>query len=147
MKGKLHMRKDFELFKALPIDRNLLSLEDGEIEYPHFCYPVNAKPIGFEGAILCCSDFMRLVLACEGANPVEQIIWMDKTKFRQHLQEEHKLITQEKKAVLSVLAEKLELAPMENAFEYVKSLQSKFDDSKIQFSDEYYDSLGIERTC
>ncbi len=54
-------------------------------------------------------------------------------------------MTQEQKEALSVLAEKLELAPMENPFEYVKALQSVFDDSKIQFSDEYYDVLGIER--
>ncbi len=169
------MKNTFEIFKSLPINRALLSLEDGDCsDNSYFCYPVNAKPIGFEGSILYCflpeygevvfaanpescadkyvyplaenfSDFMRLVLACGTANPVEQIVWMNKDKFQQHLQEEQRIMTQEQKAALSVLAEKLELAPMENPFEYVKALQSVFDDSKIQFSDEYYDVLGIER--
>lgn len=78
---------------------------------PVFCYPVNAKPIGFEGCILYCflpeygemvfacnpescvdqnvyplaanfEDFIRLVLACGTANPLEQIVWMDKINLK-----------------------------------------------------------------
>lgn len=169
------MKNTFEIFKSLPIDKGLLSLQDVDhIDNPYFCYPVNATPIGYEGSILYCflpeygemvfaanpescadkyvyplaenfSDFMRLVLACGTANPVEQIVWMNKDNFQQHLQEELVLITQEQKAVLSVLTEKLGITPMENPFDYVKAVQGSFDDSKIRFGDEYYDVLGIER--
>ena len=33
----------------------------------------------------------------------------------------------------------------ENSYEYVKAVQQQFDDSKIKFSNDYYDILGLER--
>ena len=33
---------------------------------------------------------------------------------------------------------------MKNPFEYVKKIQSDFDYSKISFTEEYYDVLGLE---
>ena len=108
------METIYEKYMALPIDKGLLCLENGDITEPYFCYPVNAKPIGFEGCILYCflpeygemvfacnpescadqnvyplaatfEDFIRLILACGTANPVEQIVWMDKNKFEEHI--------------------------------------------------------------
>lgn len=35
--------------------------------------------------------------------------------------------------------------PMKSPFDYVKSLQAEFDYGKIEFGDEYYDVLGIEK--
>ena len=49
-----------------------------------------------------------IILTCGTTNSIEQIVWMNKQQFEQHLQE-------------------------------------NFNDSKIQYSDEYYDVLGIER--
>ena len=43
------METIYEKYMALPIDKGLLCLEYGDIADPYFCYPVNAKPIGFEG--------------------------------------------------------------------------------------------------
>lgn len=34
---------------------------------------------------------------------------------------------------------------MENPYEYVKEVQALHDDNKIIFSNEYYDTLGLER--
>ena len=34
---------------------------------------------------------------------------------------------------------------MEKTYGYVKAVQKDFDMSKIEYSDEYYDVLGIER--
>lgn len=39
---------------ALPIDKGLLCLEQENPSGPYFCYPANAQPIGFEGAIMDC---------------------------------------------------------------------------------------------
>ena len=39
---------------ALPIDKGLLCPEQENPSGPYFCYPANAQPIGFEGAILYC---------------------------------------------------------------------------------------------
>lgn len=120
------MKTIYEKYMASPIDKELLCLEHGEITEPYFCYPVNAEPIGFEGCILYCflpeygemvfacdpescadrnvyplaknfEDFLRLILACGTADPVEQIVWMDKRKFEEHMEHEEKILTQEQR--------------------------------------------------
>ena len=76
---------------------------------------------------------------------IEQIIWMDKDKFEKHLKEEEAIRTEEQKATLSYLETELEISPIDNPYDYVKELQSRFDNSGIEYSDEYYDVLGIDR--
>ena len=95
------METIYETYLSLPIDKELLCLAHGDITAPYFCYPVNAKPIGFDGCILYCflpeygemvfacnpescadqnvyplaatfEDFIRLILVCGTANPVER---------------------------------------------------------------------------
>ena len=61
------------------------------------------------------------------------------------MQDEKERQTIKQKELLSLLGKELNLTPMANPFEYVKALQAGFDDSKISYSDEYYDVLGIER--
>ena len=169
------MRTVYEKYLALPIDKGLLCLERGDITAPYFCYPVDAEPIGFEGCIMYCflpeygdmvfacnpescadiivyplaanfEDFIRLILACGTANPVEQIVWMDKSKFEEHMANEEKILTDEQKAAVQQLQRILGLLPMENSFEYVKAIQKDFDGSKIRYSDEYFEVTGIEKS-
>ena len=154
------METIYEKYMALPIDKGLLCLEYGDIAEPYFCYPVNAKPIGFEGCILYCflpeygemvfacnpescvdqnvyplaanfEDFIRLILACGTANPLEQIVWMDKNKFEEHMANEEKILTDEQRTAAQQLQRALSLLPIENPFEYVKSIQKDFDGGKI----------------
>ncbi|MBQ8555270.1 MAG: hypothetical protein IJ438_05270 [Clostridia bacterium] len=168
------MSNVYTRFMELKEDFSLISLERIENIYPYFCYPTNAKAIGFEGCIMYCfiegygnmvfasnpetcadtnvyplastfEDFLRLILACGSANPVEQIVWMSKERFEQHLSDENAASTPEKQEILRLLRTELDLIPMENPYEYVRAVQSDFDGSKIQYSDEYYDVLGIER--
>lgn len=163
----------FEQYRNMNIDGSLIGLGYSEITAPFFCYPVNAEVIGFEGCILYCflpeygdmvfasnpescadkyvyplaenfRDFMSLVITCGSANPVEQIIWMSKELFIQHLQDENDIRTAEQNALIETLGKELHLSPMDNAYEYVKAVQKDFDDSKIKHSGEYYDVLGIE---
>lgn len=164
----------FERYKELNINGSLICLEQVEDIYSYFCYPTNAKAIGFEGSIMYCfvepygdmvfacnpdscaddfvyplarnfEDFMRLILACGSTNPIEQIVWMDKDKFTAHLNEEEAIRTEEQKAVISYLGKELGISQIDNPYNYVKELQSHFDNSGIEYSDEYYDVLGIER--
>ena len=44
----------FEQFRALPLDKSLLALEEGDPGIRYFCYPEGAAAIGYEGAILYC---------------------------------------------------------------------------------------------
>lgn len=164
----------FEQYQQLPIDGSLLALTPGEITVPYYCYPLDAVPIGFEGPILYCflpaygemvfaadpescadasvyplandfADFLRLILACGSANPIEQIIWMTLAQFDQHLQAEKARQTPQQTETLSLLAKHFSLAPMEDPYSYVKALQDDFDSSRIAYSDDYYDTLGLER--
>ena len=168
------MECTYQNYLSLNINGNLISLESTEHLYPYWCYPTNSKPIGLEGCILYCfiegydemvfasnpetcvdtnvyplaknfKDFIRLILACGSANPVEQISWMSKEKFEEHVNNEIKLQTNEHKQILQLLKEEFNLTPIKNPYEYVKQLQANFDNSKIEYSDEYYEILGIER--
>lgn len=163
----------FKKYKSLSVDGELICLEQRNEITPFFCYPTNAKPIGFEGCIMYCfidghddmvfasnpescaaqnvyplaanfKDFMRLILACGTANPVEQIVWQDKEQFEKHLHEENRNQTERQKQLLDLLAHELKLTPMKDPFKYVKDIQENFDDRKIEFGNEYYDVLGIE---
>ena len=152
----------FDQYKELNINGSLICLEQVEDIYSYFCYPTNAKAIGFEGSIMYCfiepygemvfacnpdtcadvfvyplartfEDFMRLILACGSTNPIEQIIWMDKDKFEKHLKEEEAIRTEEQKATLSYLETELEISPIDNPYDYVKELQSRFDNTRRYF--------------
>lgn len=47
--------------------------------------------------------------------------------------------------LLSYLEKELSISLIAEPYEYVKELQSRFDNSGIVYSDEYYNILGIER--
>lgn len=92
-------------------------------------------------------NFMRLVLATKCANHIEQIIHFSQSEFEKFCKDDGSDLEFQKKqeAVLVVIAKELELTPMEYAYEYVKQIQEHFDTTEIQYSDEYYDTLGLER--
>ena len=164
----------YERFLALEIDLSLLCLEQCDNQPEYFCYPIGARPIGYEGSILYCfledygemvfavnpetcadayvyplardfADFLRLILACGTANPVEQIVWMSKEQFEEHGRAEASIRRPEQRRALERIAGELDLEPMGDPYAYVKELQAGFDGSRICYSDEYYDVLGVER--
>ena len=79
------METIYEKYMALPIDKGLLCLENGDITEPYFCYPVNAKPIGFEGCILYCflPEYGEMVFACNPESCADQnvIRWQQLLKI------------------------------------------------------------------
>ena len=90
-------------------------------------------------------DFLRLILACGSTTAVEQIILWSKEQFEDFLHSEDNPIFPKQREILNRIQSELNITPMENPFEYVKAVQAQFDDSKIKFSNEYYDTLGLER--
>lgn len=168
------MKTLYERYQQLNINGSLICLEQVKDIYSYFCYPTNAKAIGFEGSIMYCfiepygdmvfacdpdtctdtfvyplaksfEDFMRLILACGSANPIEQIAWMSKEQFSDHLRQEQVNRTEAQVAVLKYLEQELRLSPMDDPFEYVKKIQAHFDCSAIKYSDEYYEVWGSKR--
>lgn len=168
------MKCTFENFANLNLDTSSIALDSTEYLYPYWCYPLNSKPIGLEGSILYCfidgygemvfasnpescadsnvyplansfEDFMRLVVTCGSANPVEQIVWMSQQKFEQYIATEKAVQSDDQKEVLKKLKAVFEPTNMENPYRYVKEIQQNFDDSLIEYGDEYYDLKGIEK--
>ena len=163
-----------EKFKNLDMDKSLIGLEKGGSEGGYFCTPVGAKVIGWEceGIHYCFiegfgemvfavnpetaeehyvrplvknfNDFLSLVLACKGTTAAEQISGWNKKQFEEFLANEDPDFAAKRQVVLDKIQNELGITPIGNPFEYVKAIQSEFDYSKIQFTEEYYDVLGLE---
>ena len=106
---------------------------------PESCVDQNVYPLAanFE-------DFIRLILACGTANPLSKSFGWIKINLKNTWQTKRKILTDEQRTAAQQLQRALSLLPIENPFEYVKSIQKDFDGSKIQYSDEYYEVTGIE---
>ena len=96
-------------------------------------------------------EFLSFVLFCRDANPLSQIWWMSEERFRNLLAEDaaaswpgSETYFKAKDEALAQIAETFGIAPVE-PFEKVKALQAAFNPDALKFSDEYYDTLGIER--
>ena len=72
-------------------------------------------------------------------------MWFCQSCWTDCLDEENAIRAEQQCEVLQQIQEQLGILPMSDPYDYVKRLQSEFDDSRIEFSDEYYDVLGIER--
>ena len=97
-------------------------------------------------------EFLSFVLYCKDANPLSQIYFLTEERFRNFAEDEAEAresgeleeLFQAKDAALAVVAETFGVAPAE-PYHRVKALQAVFDPAILKFSDEYYDTLGIER--
>lgn len=92
-------------------------------------------------------DFLRLILACGSTTAVEQIIGWSKEQFEAFLNSEDNRIHPKQQEMLERLKAELEIEPMEEPYEYVKNVQAQYNscESKIKYSNEYYDTLGLNR--
>ena len=94
--------------------------------------------------------FLAYLLYCRGASALEQIAWFSEDAFRSLLAED---AADRVRAPQLYAAQDLALAAVADAFQLsprdpyarVKALQAAFDPVSLQFSDEYYDTLGLER--
>ena len=97
-------------------------------------------------------EFLSFILSCHDANPLSQIYFLTEEKFRTFAKDEAEAraegelddLFEAKDAALAVIAETFGITPAE-PFDKVKSLQAAFNPNTLHFSDEYYDTLGIER--
>lgn len=97
-------------------------------------------------------EFLSFLLSCHDANPLSQIYFLLEEQFRQFAADEAEAresgdldsLFAAKDRALAKIAEVFGIAPAE-PFARVKALQAAFDPSILRFSDDYYDTLGIER--
>ena len=169
------MNDIFEKYKELNIDGSWIGLEArGNVPWfctpigaetfgwdngIHFCFIDGFGETVFAVDAECCCehlvfpiarnfcDFLRLILAAGNTCPIEQIMWWDKKMFEDSLNDPDNAEWNSKPEVqkaLKAIAE-LGITPMEEPFEYVKDIQKDFPYDKLQYTNEYYDTLGLER--
>lgn len=93
-------------------------------------------------------DFLGLILATGNTNTLQQIIWWDKKQFDDFVsspEEQEYRARSEVQGVLDAIREGTDAAPVDTPFESVKDLQREFPYEQIPFTNEYYDTLGMER--
>ena len=110
---------------------------------PETCCDYNVYPIARN---FC--DFLGLILATGNTNTLQQIIWWDKKRFEDFVnspEEQEYRVRPEVQGILSTIRKGIDITPIDTPFEYIKDLQSNFPYEQIPFTNEYYDTLGIER--
>lgn len=95
-------------------------------------------------------EFLSHLLYCKGTSPLAQIFLLDEARFRKFLRDNGANTwpgcaedLRRLDVSLALLAETFGLQP-QDPFDRVKALQAAFDPSVLEFSDEYYDTLGLE---
>lgn len=98
-------------------------------------------------------EFLSFVLYCQDANPLSQIYWMNRKQYRELAAEDaaarenpyQAKFFEEKDKALAAIVKEFGLTPVD-PFKKVKAMQKKFDPAILNFSEEYYDVVGYERS-
>ena len=128
-------------FVLLPGDEAVYCVEPELAEEGTFVLPVGAD----------FREFLSHLLYCKCTSPLAQIFMLDATRFRKLL-EDNAANTwpgceedfKSGDASLALLAETFHIRSRD-PFQRVKELQTGFDPSVLNFSDAYYDTLGLEK--
>ena len=128
-------------FVLLPGDEAVYCVEPELGEEGTFVLPVGAD----------FREFLSYLLFCKGTSPLAQIFGLEEAGFRGLLADNAANTWpgceedfRRREDSLALVAETFRIQP-QDPFQRVKALQADFDPSVLVFSDEYYDTLGLER--
>ena len=128
-------------FVLLPGDEAVYCVEPEMAEEGTFVLPVGAD----------FREFLSHLLYCKCTSPLAQIFMLDATRFRKLLEDNDANTWpgceedfKSRDASLALLAETFHIRSRD-PFQRVKELQTGFDPSVLNFSDAYYDTLGLEK--
>lgn len=128
-------------FVLLPGDEAVYCVEPEMAEEGTFVLPVGAD----------FREFLSHLLYCKCTSPLAQIFMLDATRFRKLLEDNDANTWpgceedfKSRDASLDLLAETFHIWSRD-PFQRVKELQTGFDPSVLNFSDAYYDTLGLEK--
>lgn len=128
-------------FVLLPGDEAVYCVEPEMAEEGTFVLPVGAD----------FREFVSHLLYCKCTSPLAQIFMLDATRFRKLLEDNDANTWpgceedfKSRDASLDLLAETFHIRSRD-PFQRVKELQTGFDPSVLNFSDAYYDTLGLEK--
>lgn len=99
--------------------------------------PANTNPNYVHPLANSFEDFLRLLLTCGSADALEQTWMWDKEQFDTYIKENTP--TGNGQMVLSEMTDKLSISPIENPWQYIKTLQNTFDYNKIKYTEDFYD--------
>lgn len=166
------MDRYYEKFQKLNFNLSALGFEPVDDFCAYFCTPRNALILGcagVDGIHYCtipdfgsmifavnpmnCDDYvhpiarnfedlLRLLLSVTDMAVLEQCHAWDNHQFLEFLAANP--ATQEQKKVLQTISQEFGLKPMEDAFSYIKSLQSEFDCTRIPYAND--DDLELHST-
>ncbi|MBQ7290744.1 MAG: hypothetical protein IJW76_03345 [Clostridia bacterium] len=91
------------------------------------------------------AEFFSLIAALEGTQLLDQIPIFPKNIFENALKDHLAYADEERKAELAKFTKMFGVVAAKTPYETVIDLQNEIDISKIEFSKEYYDVLGIEK--
>lgn len=159
------MDRTYRKFLRSGMDLSCLGVERRDDNTPYFCTPKGASVFGWAGmdGIHFCfirgfgdtvfavspenhapdyvhpvakdfADFLRLLLACKDAAAAEQAWMWSETEFEAFVKDVPP--SEEQREVLSEIAEKTGLAPMERPWAYIRRLQEAFDYTGLRYSEE-----------
>ena len=149
-------KEDRDNFLCTPVGANIFGWDNGI----HYCFIDGFGEIVFcVNPDTCCdyyvypvarnfTDFLRLLLSLKTTNAMQQVILMDKEDFESFMNDSDEIEYCSSEIVSNILHtihEKLQIDPLDHAFEYIMKLQSEFPYDKIRFTDEFYDATGLER--
>lgn len=149
-------REEDQQYFCTPIGANIIAWDNGI----HYCFIQ-----GFDEMVFAVNpdtgcdhyvyplaknfyDFLSLVLATKNANAMQQVILWNKQQFIEFIHAPENVEYDAKPEVTAVLHDiqtKLSVSPMEHPFEYIKRIQADFPYDKIKFTDEFYETTGMER--
>ena len=128
-------------FVLLPGDEAVYCVEPEMAEEGTFVLPVGAD----------FREFLSHLLYCKCTSPLAQIFMLDATRFRKLLEDNDANTWpgceedfKSRDASLALLAETFHIRSRD-PFQRVMGLQTGFDPSVLNFSDAYYDTLGLEK--
>ena len=129
-------------FVLLPEDERVFCVDPGMGEEDKYVLPVGGD----------FREFLSFVLYCQDASPISQIWWLPEERFPEFAAEDAAARQQgdmaeyfaAKDAACAAIAQAFGIVPVE-PYRKVKILQADFDPSGLDWSDEYYDVLGLER--
>ena len=164
-------REDVKTFFGLPLDFSMLELEPetGADPVRYFCTPENAEIIGWgscgthfvllpgDEAVYCVEPELAeegtfvLPVGADFREFVSHLLYCKCTRFRKLLEDNDANTWpgceedfKSRDASLDLLAETFHIRSRD-PFQRVKELQTGFDPSVLNFSDAYYDTLGLEK--
>lgn len=150
-------REEDQQYFCTPIGAKIIAWDNGI----HYCFIA-----GFNEMVFCVNpdtgcdyyvyplaknfyDFLSLILATKNATAIQQIILWNKQQYIDFINAPDNVEYDSKPevvAALSAIHKRIGVSPMEHPFEYIKSIQADFPYDKIKFTDEFYETTGIERS-